>query len=83
MSRHITILQRPEHCGWFVIEDGSTTGALSLDEAVAHVAALMLRGWTGFPMESLDAVTTALFRSRLTAPAADAKEAGMIVDVMP
>jgi hypothetical protein len=60
MTRCIVIFHADEACGWTVQEDGKTSGALSTDEAVAHVAALMLRGWNGFPMLSIADAASAL-----------------------
>ena len=49
-----------------MIEDSKVAGGLSTDEALAHVAAVMLRGWNGFPAYELSATTGALFRERLS-----------------
>lgn len=68
MNRTITVIQSDEACGWFVIEDGKVAGGFSTDEALAHVAALMLRDWAGFAQERLSDAASALMRERLNLP---------------
>lgn len=75
MSRHITVIQSDEACGWYVIEDGRITGGLSTDEAMAHVMARMLGSWAGFPREPLEDVAGALYERRVRRAEENAAEA--------